>query len=59
MQPGPNWDPNLDVFGQVWEKLGLLPGPDQSEWVSRASAKEAHFCRLAPKLELNMSKHLS
>ena len=90
MQPGPSWDPNFDVLGQVWEKFclcptlssqswfpelplrrqlfaarsqlgsqleclwaglgnfGPLPGPVQSECVSRAPLKEAAFCSQVP-----------
>ena len=48
MQQGPSWDPNLNVFGQVWEILGPLPGPVQSECVSRAPLKEAAFCHQVP-----------
>ena len=48
MQPGPSWDPNLDGFGQAWEKMSPLPKPVQSELVSRAPLKEAAFCNKVP-----------
>ena len=41
MQPGSSWDPNLNVFGQVWENVEPLPGYVQSDWVSKAPLKEA------------------
>jgi len=26
LQPGSNWDPNLNVFGQIWENIGFCLG---------------------------------
>ena len=48
MQPGPSCDSKLNVFRQVWEILGALPGPVQPECVSKASLKETTFCSQVP-----------
>jgi len=48
LEQGPSWDPNLNVFGQVWAKVGILPGPVQSECVSIASLSEAAFGKQVP-----------